>query len=449
MLLRLKLQRVLLSFLVLIVPVGAIAGPPIEEFDGLTGGEPVGITSGPDGHVWFTQAFGQDMIGSITTSGTMVTEIPEPNSQPFGITVGPDKRIWFTSDSTNTIKAIDPNTGQTSSYALSIGGGPQGIAAGPDGNLWYAASGAIGRITPTGIVTEFPLLRDGSAARFITAGPDGNMWFTEVATGETGIDNGMTGAVGVITMSGVIQEFLLPTVFADPRAIAWGPDGNLWFTERAANKIGFIDPATKQITEFPITRSNASPEGITWGPDGNIWFTERNANRIGRFDVASENITELLVPTNGASPLAITLGPDRNLWFTEQNAGKIGKISFPLPPLPSVVTTATIGLDLHIFWGVIQGGDGQTSRGPISPQGPVKGWATLTAVEQDIVVGVAIDAMARSMHNTTAGEAIHRITKQFVAKSATGISQPSSTRAATSKRARVQAQKVESEPASR
>ena len=57
---------------------------------------------------------------------------------------------------------------------------PSGITAGPDGNLWFAESAGnkIGRITPTGAVTEFSLPAS-SGLTGITAGPDGNLWFTE------------------------------------------------------------------------------------------------------------------------------------------------------------------------------------------------------------------------------------------------------------------------------
>ncbi len=51
----------------------------------------------------------------------------------------------------------------------------------------------------------------------------------------------------------------------DPYSIAAGPDGNLWFTESMANKIGRIAPATGAITEFP-TVAGASPGGIARGP---------------------------------------------------------------------------------------------------------------------------------------------------------------------------------------
>ena len=38
-------------------------------------------------------------------------------------------------------------------------------------------------------------------------------------------------------------------------AITTGPDGNLWFTDGAAGKIGKISPTTGIITEYPVTVS--------------------------------------------------------------------------------------------------------------------------------------------------------------------------------------------------
>jgi virginiamycin B lyase len=60
-----------------------------------------------------------------------------------------------------------------------------------------------------------------------------------------------------------------------------GPDGALWFTEQAGNKIGRITPAGA-ITEFSIPTPGAAPLFITAGPDGALWFVESNVNKIGR-----------------------------------------------------------------------------------------------------------------------------------------------------------------------
>ena len=114
-----------------------------------------------------------------------------------------------------------------------------------------------------------------------------------------------------------ITEFPVPTANANPWGITAGPDGNLWFTENGANKLGMINPTTDAITEFPIPTANAGPVGITAGPDGNLWFTEPSANQIGMINPTTDAITEFPIPSPNAVPLGITAGPDGNLWFTE------------------------------------------------------------------------------------------------------------------------------------
>ena len=58
-------------------------------------------------------------------------------------------------------------------------GGGGGIAAGAGGNIWFIGKDYIGRITPSGVVTEFSAgIRPGSGLSDIAAGPDGNLWFT-------------------------------------------------------------------------------------------------------------------------------------------------------------------------------------------------------------------------------------------------------------------------------
>jgi virginiamycin B lyase len=99
----------------------------------------------------------------------------------------------------------------------------------------------------------------------IAPGADGNLWFAEVYAGK----------IGRVTPSGTLSEFDVPNDY--PQDITRGPDGNVWFTLQAS--IGRITPAGS-ITAFPVP---APPWGITTGPDGNIWFTEWGVGRIGRF----------------------------------------------------------------------------------------------------------------------------------------------------------------------
>lgn len=221
------------------------------------------------GIVWFT-THQASPVGSITEF-----PLPTPNSQPQGITAGPDGNLWFTDAGTNQIGRITTGGTITEFSIPTANSTPLGIAAGPDGNLWFTESGAgnhIGRISPSGMITEFPV---NDLSWEITSGPDGNLWFTDY-TGRH---------IGRISPSGSITEFIVPTANSITQGIAAGPDGNLWFTELIyqgtgnnlkviGGKIGRITGGGT-ITEFPVPTTNSAPIEIAVGPDGNLWFTEQ------------------------------------------------------------------------------------------------------------------------------------------------------------------------------
>jgi virginiamycin B lyase len=85
------------------------------------------------------------------------------------------------------------------------------------------------------------------------------------------------------------------------------------------------------ITEFPISTpivaGGLGPIGIAGASDGNIWFCEYSASRIGRLNIATGVITELNTPTANSGPNEIVAGPVGNLWFIEQISNSIGRIS--------------------------------------------------------------------------------------------------------------------------
>ncbi len=88
----------------------------------------------------------------------------------------------------------------------------------------------------------------------------------------------------------------------------------------------FRSGAAQTITEFPIPTADSSPSGITAGPDGNLWFTEQAGNKIGRISTAGA-IAEFAIPTANSFPVDITAGPDGTLWFLEHSANQIGRIT--------------------------------------------------------------------------------------------------------------------------
>ena len=281
----------------------------ISEYALPVGTDPEGITTGPDGNLWFTGRE-SSKIGKITTAGT-ITEYSLPSgSEPTYITAGSDGNLWFVDQHTSKIGKIT-TAGTITEYSLPSGSEPTGIVGGPDGDLWFTewTTSKIGKITTSGTITEYAL-PSGSYPRGITAGPDGKLWFALA----------ITDKIGKITTAGAITEYSLPSL-SDPDAITAGPDGKLWFVDSGDNKIGKITTAGA-ITEYSMPSGLAIAPAITAGADGNLWFA-RYSNKVGKITTAG-TVTEYTL--SGYNPGGITAGPDNNLWFTEAG-GDIGKIT--------------------------------------------------------------------------------------------------------------------------
>jgi streptogramin lyase len=227
-------------------------------------------------------------------------------------------------------------------------------------------------------VDSFPIPTSASQPFDIKAGPDGNLWFTE----------SNADRIGRITTAGVVTEFQLPAAGgqpAFPNYIASGPDGNLWFTELLGNKIGRITTAGV-VTEFPVPTQDSGPIGIAAGPDGNLWFAERaGVGKIGRITPAGV-ITEFRVPTVASSPNGMALGSDGNLWFAELLANQIGRITpagvvteFPIPTANSHFISISAGPDGNLWFA-----EKDSSKiGRITPGGAITEFPTPTNAELD------------------------------------------------------------------
>jgi streptogramin lyase len=279
------------SFVVLTGPAHAAVGDIIQRAVPTTGSGGLNrITTGPDGNIWFTNP-GANQIGRMTPGGNFTGfPIPSPNSSPIDITPGPDGNLWFT-EFEGKIGRITPS-GTITEFSVS----PRhafGITRGPDGALWFIANccdpntpGMIGRITTAGSITYYAAKPGTTPTVGITTGPDGNLWYPVIASN-------IDGRIQRMAPSGVVTgDFPIPTSYPDPSRLVAGPDGNIWFTEQGAvgasgccqptfpspGKIGRITPSG-QVTEFTTPSQNypsfvSNPAGITAGPDGNLWFTE-------------------------------------------------------------------------------------------------------------------------------------------------------------------------------
>lgn len=225
---------------------------------------------------------------------------------PTGLeVVGADGEIWAVEDSPELpspppgVDRIAPD-GTVSHFSVPSGErGEQtvvrGLAIGPEGALWAA----VGEVSPIGgypFETSYGgeivrIASDGSEAAFqvpdeieprgIALGPDGNLWFTGVrgfSSGEHHYTPGF-GYIGRVTPAGAISTYPTPSPHSGPSGIAAGPEGSLWFEGSGVTTIGIGGEFGRHIA----LRSPAVGSGIAFGSEGDAWLgTFRGVLRLTR-----------------------------------------------------------------------------------------------------------------------------------------------------------------------
>ena len=165
-------------------------------------------------------------------------------------------------------------------------------------------------------------------------------------------------------------EFALPTENATPIGIALGADGNLWFAEKAANKIGRITPAARSRNsrcrrgcrsrrhdprprrQYLVFRERRQPhrQHHAGRPHHRIWrrhfarrqtVVDRGARRRAvvfrsrrqphRPHHDDGAVTEFPIPSHDSQPRAMVSHPDGSIWFVETSTNALGRIDRARP----------------------------------------------------------------------------------------------------------------------
>jgi virginiamycin B lyase len=229
------------------------------------------LLQGPDGALWFT---GDPGVGRLGADGKL--RVFAPSVSPEGLTVGPDGNLWLTDGSRPAVVRLTPG-GSLTRFTAGIPRDsiPGAIATGPDGALWFiedvdlADGGTLGRlarITTTGEITQFPILRDPDVddtyLHALVGAPDGRLWFMDAFR------------VGHMTVSGEVRW--LPDA-TDSESLGGsmriGPDGNIWVAGLVDHALLRITPATEAVTSI---KAPFASEQIAFNADGTLW--------VGGFD---------------------------------------------------------------------------------------------------------------------------------------------------------------------
>jgi streptogramin lyase len=283
------------------------ASPTCKMIEGTVsqGLSPTGITNGPDGNIWIggtsntatshvvTLVTSSACSGAAATSLNSCTQVAEPD--PYATASAPPPAV------------ADVRTTNTGQVLAAVGDGVAGLAylvsfnpailPAPTTNASYCCGGVL---QPFGIAQ--------------------NGWFTDPPSGQVGyMQCGEGCSLFNYTLAGSV-----------PEGILYAPNANLYVADQGNNSIDYFVTSACVSTScgYSLTSlsTNAGPEFLTIGPDGNVWFTESNANKIGIININNGALVQEIALPSGAQPWGIALGPDGNVWFTEKGSSKIGVI---------------------------------------------------------------------------------------------------------------------------
>jgi virginiamycin B lyase len=228
--------------------------------------------------------------------------------------------------------------------------GPWSAVEDRDGMLWipyYGRGNEVVRLNPkTAELTRFPLPYSRTAGiHSVIPASDGTVWFTEAALGRIGQLNPATKEITEF------QNSPLPdgkrtgshTIRVDERGMVWVSGGPA---------ISMFDPKTEDFKHFDL----GGTYGNVVGQNGDQWFTSfREDGPIGR--VTRDGVLSKFYPPTKGKPQRLQVDSDGVVWFSERRGGKIGRFDpktetfkeFPLPgPEPSPYA---IGIDRnHMIW---------------------------------------------------------------------------------------------------
>jgi virginiamycin B lyase len=246
--------------------------------------------------------------------------VPTPGAEPFDIAAGSDGSMWFTEFHADKIGRISPSGVITEYRVPTAGAGPYQITAGPDGSMWFSEYNTtkIGRLSRTGRVTEIQLPRPTYGGVGITSRPAGPVWVADPG-----------GFIDRITPAGPVARTKLPAK-GIPFAIARPPGGGIWvsqltgYFEYSRVLLHLPAAATGPVSILTLASPRSNIDALAAGPGSTVWFTDFGTSQVG--EVARDDRVRLFAdraPYSGLSD--ITEGPDGAMWFTEQ-AGFIGRI---------------------------------------------------------------------------------------------------------------------------
>lgn len=246
--------------------------------------------------------------------------VPVPRANPRAVEIDAGGRWWIALGGPHRVAVHDParGAGADAWRTFATGMYPHSVALGADGTAWFnghftrapaligrvtlAAEGA-GRVDSTALAPH-PTLADvpgGPIPYEIRVAPDGVVWTSELAGNRLVAHDPRTGRTWAVAM---------PDAHGGPRRFDVDGDGVLWIPAYAANALVRYDPKAERLTRVALPIPDAVPYVARVDrASGDVWIGTSAADAVLRYTPRTGRFAVYPLPTRGALVRHLAVDP--------------------------------------------------------------------------------------------------------------------------------------------
>ena len=215
----------------------------------------------------------------------------------------------------------------------------------------------------TGILTEWPLPPNRGPWQLKWDAARNLVWFAEGNHADPGLDQ----VAALDPATNVLREWGVVNAGDYVHGTTLDRSGNLWYTGAVLPHIGRLQPDTNTLTEWQLDPAVTGVHGIAVddiiSTSVTVWFTERAQDTIGSLNPATGEYRRHLHPIAGAHPHSIVVAPDHSVWFVDSCTNDVGQLIpgnpdvWNLWPAPTAPSTCQPPFGVGLLFGLFVGPD--------------------------------------------------------------------------------------------
>ena len=294
---------------------GASSGFPVISADR----DPAATAAWLTRHI--TRAPASPRSTPVVPAGITVTEhlLPVAQDLPHDVAIDSGGSVLITGMFTDRIYVLEPTTGVRSEVPIPVQrANPRAIEVAPDGR-WWVVLGA-----PNALAEFDPVRRTwtshgvGVYAHSVAIGRDGRAWFNGHFTRAPELIGAVDARTGEVGTHEVPPHPVLAARAGGPipYELRVAPDGRVWLSELAGNRLIAFDPATAGFETFEMPVPHSGPRRFDIDAAGIVWIPAYAANALVRLDPEDGRFETIPMPAADAVPYVVRVDHRRGaLWI--------------------------------------------------------------------------------------------------------------------------------------